>query len=76
MLQTVQVTTMGSTSSSDREMLTVKDVSLRLDVHEQTVRRLIRTRKLRAIRIGRLVKVPREAVALFLRSNVIRREPS
>ncbi len=52
-----------------RELLTVKDVAVRLDVHEQTVRGLIRTGRLSAVRVGRLVKVPALAVAAYYRQH-------
>lgn len=52
-----------------RELLTVKDVAVRLDVHEQTVRDLIRSGRLSAVRVGRLVKVPTVAVAAYYRQH-------
>lgn len=46
--------------------LSVVDVAVLLDCHPETVRRLIRRGELRAVRVGRLIRVPREAVTEFL----------
>jgi excisionase family DNA binding protein len=59
-----------------RELLTVKDVSVRLDCHELTVRRLIRRGHLAAVTIGRLVKVPVEELDAYLRRNRYRHDRS
>lgn len=52
-----------------KDLLTVKEVSVKLDVHEQTVRSLIRSGKLSAVRVGRLVKVPYRAVMVYYREH-------
>lgn len=70
MLQTVQVSTMPPAHTrpiTPDDLLTVKEVSVRLDVHEKTVYRLIWASKLRYVRVGRLVKVPREAILEYLK---------
>lgn len=54
---------------SERELLSVKDVAIRLDVHEQTVRGLIRDGRLSAVRVGKLVRVSVVALSEFYRSN-------
>lgn len=59
-----------------RELLTVKDVSVRLDCHELTVRRLIKRGQLAAVTIGRLVKVPVEELDAYLRRNRYRSDRS
>jgi excisionase family DNA binding protein len=46
--------------------LDVRDVAGLLEIHPETVRRLIAKGELRAVRIGRLVRVPREALTEFL----------
>jgi excisionase family DNA binding protein len=50
----------------DRALLTVKDVSVVLDCHEVTVRRAIKAGQLMSVRVGRHVRVPREALAGYL----------
>lgn len=55
--------------SPQRDWLSVKDVAIRLDVHEQTVRALIRARRLTAIRVGKLVRVGVADLAEFCRRN-------
>ena len=52
-----------------RELLSVKDVAIKLDVHEQTVRGLIRDGRLVAVRVGKLVRVSTCALAEFYRAN-------
>jgi excisionase family DNA binding protein len=54
---------------NQRELLSVKDVAVRLDVHEQTVRTLIRDGRLSAVRVGKLVRVSTQALAEFYRVN-------
>lgn len=44
------------------KLLTVKEVAERLRVHEMTVRRHIKSGRLRSTRVGRGVRVPEEAV--------------
>lgn len=58
-----------------RDLLTVKEVSVRLDVHEQTVRALIRNGKLKAVRVGRLVKVPSTAIGVYYRLHAYEAQP-
>lgn len=45
------------TATSTPDMLSPKEVASRWGVHVDTVRRLIERRKLKAITIGRLVKI-------------------
>lgn len=51
-----------------KDLLSVKEVAARLDVHEQSVRRWIRAGRLRAVRVGGLVRVPAPALQAFLRA--------
>lgn len=52
------------------ELLTVKQVAELLQLHEMTIRRYIKAGKLPAVRIGRNVRIPRQAVeALLAPSN-------
>lgn len=52
------------------DLLSVKEVARFLGVHDQTVRRLIRKKKLTAISVGRLVKIRRAAVLEYYRNNM------
>jgi excisionase family DNA binding protein len=49
------------------ELLHVKQAARELDVHEITCRKYIATGQLRAVRVGGRVRVPREALAEFVR---------
>jgi excisionase family DNA binding protein len=49
----------GAPVPADDRFLTVGDVAERVRVHPQTVRQWIARRELRAIRIGRVVRIPR-----------------
>ena len=46
--------------------LTVDNVADLLEVHPETVRRLITKGEMRAVRVGRLVRIPRESLTEFL----------
>jgi excisionase family DNA binding protein len=48
-------------------MLHVKEAAAELNVHEVTLRKYIRTGQLRAVRLGGRVRVPRAALAEFVR---------
>lgn len=48
----------------------VKTAAELLDVHPETVRALIRDGKLRSVRVGRLVRIPREALTEFLSGEI------
>lgn len=48
-------------------LLTTEQVALRLNVHEETVRRYVRSGELPAIRKGRLIRIAPAAVEEFLR---------
>lgn len=52
-----------------KDLLTAKEVAVIMDVHVNTVRNLIAARKLRAIVVGRLVKVRRSAIAEYYRTH-------
>lgn len=47
-------------------MLTVAEVAARLKCHPHTVRRWIWSRKLKAVKVGDLVRVPEDEVARFV----------
>ena len=47
------------------ELLTVKEVAAMLHVNPITVRRHIASGRLRCVRVGRLVRIPRDAVERF-----------
>lgn len=52
-----------------KDLLAIKEVASILDVHTQTVRRLIAAKKLRTIRVGRLVKIRRSVVAEYYKTH-------
>ena len=49
------------------DLLTVEQVMARLQVSKHTVYRLIRTRRLRSVRIGRCRRIPATALTAYLR---------
>jgi excisionase family DNA binding protein len=55
-------------SSSDQQpdLVSVRDVADQLGVHPETIRRLIHDGRLDAVRVGRVLRVHREAVDRFL----------
>jgi excisionase family DNA binding protein len=56
-------------SSLDREpdrLVSVREVAVQLGVHPETIRRLIHDGRLDAVRVGRVLRVHREAVDRFL----------
>ncbi len=59
----------------NEEMLTVAEVAARLKCHPHTVRRWIWARKLHAIKVGDLVRVPEHEVARLLRPMPRRTTP-
>lgn len=46
-------------TDSKADYLSVSDAAALLDVHTDTVRRLIRSGKLEAVRIGRIIRISR-----------------
>ncbi|MBP8289298.1 MAG: helix-turn-helix domain-containing protein [Chromatiaceae bacterium] len=55
-------------TTEERPRLSVDDVAARLQVNRKTVRRWIRSGKLRAVKAGRQHRVAHTDLALFLRS--------
>jgi excisionase family DNA binding protein len=55
-------------SSRDQQpdLVSVRDVADQLGVHPETIRRLIHDGRLDAVRVGRVLRVHREAVNQFL----------
>jgi excisionase family DNA binding protein len=55
-------------SSPDQQpdLVSVRDVADQLGVHPETIRRLIHDGRLDAVRVGRVLRVHREAVNQFL----------
>lgn len=49
------------------DLLTVRQVMARLQVSKHTVYHLIRTRRLRSVRIGRCRRIPATALAAYVR---------
>jgi excisionase family DNA binding protein len=47
-------------------LYSVREVAARLGVHPETIRRLIHDGRLDAVRVGRVLRVPRHAVDAFL----------
>lgn len=50
-------------------LLTTEQVAVRLQVHEETVRRYVRSGELPAIRKGRLIRITSKAVDEFLKPD-------
>lgn len=62
----------GSTSAKSNEWMTVKEVASEIRLHEQTVWRLIRAKKIRGVvKIGRSVRVYRPAVVLWRKRQLV-----
>jgi len=57
---------MTTTTTAPERVLRVREVARHLDCEEDTVYRLIRENRLRAVRIGRLIRVPESALADFI----------
>ena len=57
---------MSSAESSSENLVSVRDVADQLGVHPETIRRLIHDGRLDAVRVGRVLRVHREAVDSFL----------
>ena len=56
------------------KLLSVEEVSRRLDVTQDTVRRYIRTKQLNAIRLGSKYKVSEEDLAAFINERRTKKE--
>lgn len=52
-------------TNDDNEFLTVREVAHYCRLHEMTVRRHIKEGRLRAVRIGRSVRIPREELSAY-----------
>ncbi len=57
------------------QYLTIKQVAEQLQLSESTIRRYIKSGRLDAVRIGRNVRVPRQAVAELLHTQTLREAP-
>jgi len=55
-----------SSAEQPESLVSVRDVADQLGVHPETIRRLIHDGRLDAVRVGRVLRVHREAVDLFL----------
>jgi excisionase family DNA binding protein len=55
-----------SPAEGQPDLVSVRDVADQLGVHPETIRRLIHDGRLDAVRVGRVLRVHREAVDLFL----------
>jgi excisionase family DNA binding protein len=53
--------------------LSIKEAAVVLDVHEMTVRRLIKAGKLAAFRVGRIIRIRRGSLAEYSRANLYSR---
>jgi len=58
-------------SPDSKPFLTVERVAAKLDVHSNTVKRLIRMRELRAYRVGRQLRIDPVDLDVFLRERVL-----
>src|SRR2546426_4875249 len=61
-------------NKSMSELLTVNEVARRLRLHHMTVRRQIRSGRLRAVRVGRGIRVREEDMEAFLEPEVRKEE--
>ena len=59
----------GYEPSDQEPLLTVRDVAERLSLSEATIRRYIRTGRLRPVRLGRAVRFTQEEVAGLVRRS-------
>ena len=50
-------------------VLSIRDVAIFCDVSDFTIREMVTTGKLGHIRLGRLIRIPRESLADFLRAE-------
>jgi excisionase family DNA binding protein len=55
-----------SSADGDPALISVREVADRLGVHPETIRRLIHDGRLDAVRVGRVLRVHRDAVDRFL----------
>ena len=53
-------------------MLTIKDVAKKLNVHPNTVYRLIYARKLKAVKVGGAVRIDERELAKFIERGQVR----
>lgn len=56
------------------ELLTVEEVAERLKVHKRTVYRRIKEGSLKAVKLGRLWRVPEDALDRFISSHYLEDE--
>jgi excisionase family DNA binding protein len=59
-------TTVSSGGTEPGGLVSVREVAAQLGVHPETIRRLIHDGRLDAVRVGRVLRVHREAVDRFL----------
>ena len=57
---------MSSVGGEPGGLVSVREVAAQLGVHPETIRRLIHDGRLDAVRVGRVLRVHREAVDRFL----------
>lgn len=58
--------TLTATTTAPERVLRVREVASHLDVEDDLVYALIRDNRLRAIRVGRLLRVPESALADYI----------
>lgn len=56
------------------EILTVADVAQQLQISPRTIRREIARGRLRAVRVGRQFRVPRDSLQHYLNTRTVRQE--
>lgn len=57
-------------------LLTIKDVMAQLQVSEHTVRRLIESKKLRAVKVGRQWRIHRHILDQFVQKEILNGTPA
>lgn len=60
-------------SDTEKQFWNVRELAKYLDVSERTVERLIASGKLKAVRIGRLLRISDDDLQEFLRRNSLRK---
>lgn len=53
----------------NEQFMTVDEVAFIMNTSSQTVRKLIKEKKLRAIKIGRIYRIPSESIEEFIRAR-------
>jgi excisionase family DNA binding protein len=61
-----------ATTVRQRDAVSITDAARLLDVHYETVRRLVASGKLEAFRVGRVIRIRRSVLLRYLQTEQIR----